>query len=192
MSLYELLLALHIVASVIWLGAGFALTLLMLRAQLARDAAMKADLNAHTDWLAPRLFIPASFSTFLFGLLLVIEGSWDLDALWIVLGLAGWLASFGVGMLYFRTEGERLDALVNERGAEDPEVQQRLDRMEAVGRLEMVVLFLVVFDMAVKPTGDDTGLLIAGVAILVAAAVLFLRAPPAPIPVAESRGIRGQ
>jgi uncharacterized membrane protein len=174
-SLYELLLALHIVAAVIWLGAGFALTLLILRADLAHDAAMKADVNAHTEWLAARLFIPASLSTFVFGILLVIEGSWDLGTLWIALGLAGWLVSFLVGILYFRTEAERVEALVEQHGPAYPEVQRRLDTMEAVSRVELAILFLVVVVMAVKPTGDDAGLLIAGAAILVAVAALAFR-----------------
>jgi uncharacterized membrane protein len=174
-TLYELLLALHIIAAIIWLGAGVALTLLILRADLAGDARLKAEVNAQTDWLAPRLFIPASFSTFLFGVLLVIEGSWDLGTLWIVIGLAGWLVSFLVGMLYFRVEGERIDALVQERGPEHPDVAGRIDRMEAVARAELALLFLIVVDMTAKPTGDDAGLLIAGAAILAAAAALALR-----------------
>jgi uncharacterized membrane protein len=171
MSLYELLLALHIVAAIIWLGAGFALTLLILRAQLAHDVTAKAQVNSQGDWLAPRLFIPAAFSTFLFGILLVIEGSWNLDTLWIALGLGGWLVSFLTGMLYFKSEGERIEQLVQEHGPEHPEVERRLDRMEAVGRVELALLFLIVVDMVVKPTGDDVGLLIAGAAILAATAV---------------------
>jgi uncharacterized membrane protein len=171
LTLYELFLTLHIIAAVIWLGAGFALTLLILRAELANDPGMKAQVNDHTDWLAARLFIPSSMLTFVFGLLLVIEGSWDLDTLWIVLGLAGWLASFLVGILYFRTEAERITAIVEEHGPGYAEVERRIDVMEAVSRIELAVLFLVVVDMAVKPTGDDVGLLLAGAAILVAVAV---------------------
>ncbi len=52
MSLYELLLALHVVAVIIWLGAAVVLTLLILRAELARDAALKAEINGQSEWLA--------------------------------------------------------------------------------------------------------------------------------------------
>ncbi len=147
MTLAELLLGLHVIASIIWLGAAFVLTLLALRVERMGDAAAKAALNAQNDWLAPRLFIPAATLTFVFGLLLVIEGSWDLGQLWIVLGVAGWLMTFVTGFFYFKPEGERINELVEAHGIGHPEVERRFDRMEAVGRVELTVLFLIVADM---------------------------------------------
>ncbi len=87
-------------------------------------------------------------------------------------------------MLYFKTEGERIGVLVEKHGPTYPEIEQRIDRMEAVGRVELTLLFLIVVDMVVKPTGNDVGLLIAGAAILVAAAALafFRLRPEAPQP----------
>ena len=173
-SLYELFLFLHVTAAIIWLGAGLALTLLAVRAQQANDRAAKAALNAQNEWLAPRLFIPSSISTFVFGVLLVAEGSWDLGQLWIVLGLAGWLVSFVTGFFYFKPESERIIALVEAHGPAHREVQRRFDQMEAVARVELTLLFLVVADMVIKPTGDDVGVLLAGAAILaLTAAVVF-------------------
>lgn len=174
MDTYELLLTLHVLSVIVWLGAALAVSLLILRFELAGDAAGKAEVNAGMDWMAPRVFIPASLATLVFGVLTVIEGPWDFDQLWVVLGLAGWLASFGVGIGYFKAEGERLVELVAERGSEDPEVQRRIDTMEMVGRIELAVLFLVVVVMVTKPTGDDTGVLIALAAILAGVTALLL------------------
>jgi uncharacterized membrane protein len=174
MDSYELWLLLHIVAAIIWLGAAFVLTLQVLRASLAGDAAQKAELNATADWLAPRLFIPASLATFVFGLITMIDGPWGLDQLWVALGLAGFLASFLTGILYFKPESERIDALVAEHGAQSPEVVARIDRLETIGRIELVVLFLVVADMVIKPTGDDTGILIVMALVLAGAAAALL------------------
>ena len=174
MSTYELLLLFHIVAVVVWLGAAFALTMLILRAELAGDAAAKAEVNAGSEWLAVRVFIPASLSTVIFGVLAMVEGPWGLDQLWVAVGLAGWAVSFLTGILYFKPETERIEVIVSEHGAESPEVQRRLDQMELVGRIELAVLFLVVGDMVIKPTGDDTGILIVGAALLVAVAALLV------------------
>lgn len=69
-----------------------------------------------------RLFIPASMSTLIFGVLLVVEGSWDLDTLWVMIGLAGFLVSFLTGLLFFKPEGERIDELVDRHGPAHPEV----------------------------------------------------------------------
>jgi hypothetical protein len=42
----------------------------------------------------------------------------------------------------------------------------------AIGRIDTVVLYLVVLDMVVKPTGDEPGVLVAMAAILIAGAAL--------------------
>jgi uncharacterized membrane protein len=174
MTAYEFLLFLHIAATIVWLGAASALTLLAFGAARAGDVAAKATVNAHSEYLAVRLFIPAALGTLIFGLLLVAEGSWDFDQLWIVIGLAGFLVSFLTGILYFKPEGERIDELVERHGPTHPEVTRRIDMIEAVGRIELAILFVVVADMAIKPTGDDTGVIIAGIAIIAAVAAFAL------------------
>jgi uncharacterized membrane protein len=174
MDTYELLLFLHILAAIIWLGAAFVFTMQVLRASLLSDAAQKAELNATGEWLAARLFIPASLATLVFGVLTMIEGPWGLDQLWVALGLAGFLVSFLTGILYFKPEGERIDALAAQHGPTSREVEERIDRMELVGRIELTVLFLVVADMVIKPTGDDTGVLVAMAAVLAAVTAALL------------------
>lgn len=176
MTTYELLLFLHIAATIVWLGAASALTLLAFGAARANDIAAKATVNAHSEYLAVRLFIPASLGTVIFGLLLVAEGSWNLDQLWIVIGLGGFLVSFLTGILFFKPEGERIGELIERHGPTHPEVTKRIDMIEAVGRIELAILFLVVADMAIKPTGDDVGFLLAGLAIIAAVAVLAVSA----------------
>lgn len=44
--------------------------------------------------------------------------------------------------------------------------------IEAVGRVELAVLFVVVADMTIKPTGDDVGILLVGLAFIVGVAAL--------------------
>lgn len=46
-------------------------------------------------------------------------------------------------------------------------------RMVVFGRLDYVVLYLVVADMVAKPTADDAWLLVVGAVILVASAAWF-------------------
>ncbi len=172
MTRYELLTFLHIASSIIWLGAGFVLLLLILGAERAGDKMKEAGHHQDVGWLAPRLFIPASLSTFIFGLLLVIDGPWSFDQLWITIGMTGWLVSFLLGILYFKPEGEWIGATAAERGPDDPEVNRRLHRLNVVDRIQMTILFIVVADMVMKPTGDDSDLLVFGALILAAAIAL--------------------
>ena len=174
MSLEEVLLLLHIVAAIIWLGAGFLLFVVILRAELAGDMETEGRYHQEVSVLAPILFIPSSLATMIFGLLLVAEGAWSFEQLWVTLGLVGWLLSFGTGFLYFKPEGERIGALVAEHGPMYGEVQSRIRRLNAIDRIQVTLLFLVVADMVLKPTGDDVGMLLIMAGVLVAVAVLAL------------------
>ena len=74
MTWYEFLLFVHIAAVVIWVGAGFLLVVLALRAERTDDeGAIKQILDDNT-WLATHLFIPASLTVFTAGVLLTIDG----------------------------------------------------------------------------------------------------------------------
>ena len=172
MTRYEVLVFLHIAAAIVWVGAGFVLAVLLLGAERAGDRVRGTGHHRDAGWLTPRLFIPSSLATLVLGILVVLDGPWSFGDLWIVIGLAGWAASFVLGFFYFKPEGERIGALVEQHGAAHPEVARRLDRLNVVDRIQLTILFLVVADMVIKPTGDDVGALIAGAVILAAAAML--------------------
>ena len=174
MTLYELFLLLHVVAAIIWLGAGFVLTLLILKAERAGNVEGQGEIFNDIDWLAPRLFIPASLLTLVFGLLCVAEGPWSFEQLWVTLGFLGWAASFGIGFFYFKPEGERIAGLIEAEGPGSTEARSRTLRLHAVDRIELTILYLVVAVMVLKPTGDDVGFLLVGAAILAGVVALGL------------------
>ena len=190
MTRYELLVFLHVSAAIVWLGAGVLIAVLVFGAERAGDREKAAGHHRDVGWLAPRLFIPSSLAVLVLGILLVLDGAWSFDQLWIVLALAGWLVSFLLGILYFKPEGERIGSLVEQHGPAHPEVERRLRRLNVIDRLQLTILFLMVADMVVKPTADDPGALIGGGAILAAAAVLAAAAirRAAPAPAAEVGG----
>ena len=172
MNRYELLVFVHIAATIVWIGAGFLIAVLVFGAERAGDRIKAAGHHRDVGWLAPRLFIPASLVTLVFGILLVLDGPASFGDVWIVIALTGWAASFLLGFFYFKPEGERIGALVEQHGPALPEIERRLHRLNVVDRVQLVILFLVVANMVVKPTGDDAGVLAAGAATLVMAAVL--------------------
>jgi MFS family permease len=118
--------------------------------------------------LATILFIPASLGAFVTGLLLVLDGPWSWDQLWIVLGLAGFAATFLTGLLVIKPRSEKLAAIVERDGGLSPEALVGARQLLIIGRSDYVVLFLVVADMVLKPTKDDVGTLVAMAAILAA------------------------
>ncbi len=170
MTLYELFLLMHIIAAITWVGAATTYFMLELWTDLTGDIEREAGHNDDAEWLAPRLFIPASMATLIFGILAAIEGNWDFGALWIIIGLAGFGVSFAIGVGYFEPEIKKLASLIERDGAAHPEVRRRVDNLKMVGRIELAVLYTVVAAMVIKPTGDDGGTLFA-LALIVGAAM---------------------
>ncbi len=170
MTLYELLLFVHVVATIVWIGAGF-LSLVLGTSYAARDdePAMQRFLKDQ-EWLALRLFVPASLTVLLLGIALVIESeAWSFDELWIVLGLIGFAATFVTGLFLIKPTSERIGAAMESQGGRlTPALRTEIRKLIVKSRVDYVVLTLVVFDMIAKPTGDDTGMLIAMGAVLVA------------------------
>jgi uncharacterized membrane protein len=165
MTWYEFLLFVHISAAVIWVGAGFLLTLLALRADRTHDEAAIERILDDNVWLATRLFIPASLTVFAAGILLTIDGPWEYDQLWIVIGLVGYLSTFLTGIAVLKPRGDRIAAMVARDGGLTPVSLAEARRLLALARVDYVTLFLVIADMAIKPTGDDAGVLIVMAAI---------------------------
>jgi uncharacterized membrane protein len=190
MTRYEFLFILHLIAVIVWLGAGFTMDLLFLRAERTRNPAELGKMGELQEWLVPRLFIPSGLLTLVSGALLVWDGPWSFSNLWIEIGLLGWIASFGVGFLFIKPQGEKMKEIVARHGPTSVEAQRHGRRLGVVSRVQLLALFLVVADMVLKPTTDDVWTLVVLAAILVAAAILgalSLRSLPEPDSAADSR-----
>jgi uncharacterized membrane protein len=178
MTRYELLLFLHVAAAIVWLGSGFFLQALVFRAERTRDRALTKSLGDSAEWMARRIFIPASLSVLVLGVLLVLDSPLQFDDLWILVGLGGFLFSFLVGIGLVEPEGKRIGKTIERVGPDHPEVARRIRKINVISRVELVILYLVVADMVLKPTEDDVGSLVVGALIAasaVAAGIWLLR-----------------
>ncbi|HSK38990.1 MAG TPA: hypothetical protein VK943_04410, partial [Arenibaculum sp.] len=89
--------------------------------------------------------------------------------LWIVIGLAGYAATFLIGRLIFKPTSERLAATVARDGI-TPAALEEGRGMLKVARLDYAVMLVVIADMVFKPTFADTALLTAMAVVLLAGA----------------------
>src|ERR687891_1538682 len=191
MTSYEFFLLLHVVTVIVWLGAGFTMDLLFLRAERTGNPADLGKTGEFQEWLGARLFIPFGVLAFVFGILLVFDGPWSFGDLWIAIGLVGWIAAWGVGFLVIRPQGEKMKEIVMQHGPTSPQARRQMRLLAVVSRVQLLSLFLVVADMVLKPTSDDPWTLVVLAAILVAAAAVGVWTMRRPLgeaaSVAESR-----
>jgi uncharacterized membrane protein len=169
---YELLLALHVLAAIVWIGGALMIQLFAILADRSRDPARMATFAKDAELVGMRLFAPTGLVLFIVGILLVLDGPWNFSMLWVDLGLAAYALSFLSGLLFIGPESGRIGKLIEERGAADPEVQRRIARIFMISRVELAILALIVFDMVAKPTRDDVGTLVVGALVLVTTGAL--------------------
>jgi uncharacterized membrane protein len=166
-SYYEILLYLHIVFAIVWLGSGLLIQILGFRAVSVNDVERIRGLLDDSHWLTARLFIPTSLAVFVLGVLLTIEGPWEFGELWIVIGLAGYATTFLTGLLFISRQVKKIAAVMERDGGMSTAAVAETKRLFLISRVDLVVLYTVVLDMVLKPRGEDVGTL-----LLMAAAVL--------------------
>jgi uncharacterized membrane protein len=179
MTWYEFLLFVHVSCAVIWLGGGFVLQVYGTTVERGGDAEEMAQFAGRAGLLGERLFVPTALIVVLAGIGLMIEGHWSWGRLWIVFALVAYGVSFAVGLGILTPLAKKLPTV----GPATPEGQAIIRRIFAVLRVDLVLLFSIVFAMTVKPTGDDLWTVIIAAAVAIAlASVLWVRTSRAPSP----------
>ena len=190
MSRYELYLFIHIAAAIVWLGGGLFSFILGARANRMNDHVRMRGIVDDLAVLAKLIFIPAGLIVVAMGVLMVVDGPWSFGELWIVLGLLGYLATFITGVALFEPTVRKISAEVEREGGFGEGALRETRRLLILGRIDELVLFMVVAVMTIKPTGDDVGVLVALAVLLALGAfhvVTKLReidrgGSPAPVP----------
>ena len=142
---------LHVGAAVVWVGGGLFITIIAVLAELANDDDQLLQIGHWAETVAGRLFPVMSFVVLGFGIAMTSNGDIPYNQFWIIFGLVAWALSASTGILFLGPESKRLNKAAAEHGPRAPEVQARLRRILLVVRVDVALMFLIVFDMVAKP-----------------------------------------
>jgi uncharacterized membrane protein len=142
---------LHVGAAVVWVGGGLFITICAVLAELANDDDQLLQIGHWAEIVAGRLFPVMSFVVLGFGIAMTSNGDIPYNQFWIIFGLVAWALSAATGILFLGPESKRLNKAAAAHGPQAPEVQARLRRILLVVRVDVALMFLIVFDMVVKP-----------------------------------------
>ena len=150
MDSYELWLAIHLLAIVTWLGGGLTVNILLTRIWNTGDLATYATAAQNVGWIGQRLYTTASLVALVSGVLLTSELDVNIYEPWVLFGLLVLIASAVVGATYLGPNAERAGEQIAS-GASHEQLTAQFNRLININRVELLLLFLVVIDMAVKP-----------------------------------------
>ncbi len=149
---YQIYLALHVIAIVIWVGGDITLTTLGIVFERRADGETLAALGRMGAWIGTRVYTPALFAVLGLGVALVEKGHWGWSTFWIDFALAGWVIAAAVGVGFVGPELGRIDRAAAEHGPDSPEVARRVKRLFTVFRFDTALLVLIVVAMTAKPS----------------------------------------
>lgn len=117
------------------------------------------------------MFVPASLIVVLAGILMILDGNWDWDQLWVIFALVTFAVSFVVGLFVLSPMAKRIPVV----GPTTPEGQVLINRLFTILRIDLAFMYAIVFAMVVKPTSDDGWVIAIATAVLIALTAVFLR-----------------
>ncbi len=181
MDFYTIFKFLHVLTALAWVGGG--LTLLAASSMASRASSqqgMFAGLDV-MNRLGKTWFVPASLLTVIFGAITTtLGGMWG--DLWVLIGLAGFAATFLTGLTIIEPQGRKIGAML-EAGRTD-EAMQGGERLLTVSKFDYTVMLVVVADMVLKPQWTDFVVIAIFAGVLAAGAIAFLLPALRPEPAA--------
>ena len=149
---YQIYLTLHILAVVVWVGGDITLTTLGIVFEGKKDGPTLAALGRMGAWIGTRVYTPALFFVFGFGVALVEKSGIGWNHFWVIFAVTGWSIATAIGVGFVGPELGRIDRAAQEHGPESPEVGRRVKRLFTIFRFDTVLLLLIVVNMAAKPS----------------------------------------
>lgn len=148
--MYELLLFVHVVCAVIWVGGAVYAQILAVRIRRSDDPAELPRFARHVEFIGSRVFMPAAVLLFLAGAAMTVQ-AWSFGQAWIAISVALWVLSAMAGAVYLGPRSKRVAALFESEGPTSIDGRALLNRMFLVSRAELVVFAVVIGLMVFKP-----------------------------------------
>ena len=149
--LYRILLFVHVFMVILWVGPGILFQLMTERAASTDDTGMLRTLVREGERLGKTLFGPASLLVLVTGIWLAFEGNWGFGHVFVVGGLVGVIASIVNGAAFIGPTVKRLEQGLASSETLDHEMKGWLIRLRNAGRIDALIMVVVVFLMTVKP-----------------------------------------
>lgn len=143
----DVFLVVHILAAATWLGSGVAVGFLSPRLRRASDEAGSAFMRAY-ERMGQVVFNPAGILVLVSGVLLVVDGPWEFENLFVVIGILAVLIGAVFGARVFTPLSRQAQ---DAHAAQDVAKLDRIyGRLRTFGLIDTTVLVVAVVVMVIK------------------------------------------
>ena len=148
--MYQLIVYIHILAAIAWVGGAFFLQLLSIRTTRSGNPEDLPRLGKQIEWFGLRYFLPVSVTVFVAGLILVAS-RWSFSQPWISISMLLWLVSVVIGAVYIGPRTGRIAKLFEAEGPSSAAARAMSARVFLVSRIDIVLFLVIVALMVFKP-----------------------------------------
>ena len=144
------LLWIHVIGAAMWLGGGFVLAILAVRAKRSVEPLRYID---ELKRLGPIVGVPASILIMGTGIWLVIRSAdHNFGQAWLNISIVLFIVIFATGAGFHRSQFLRIGRAIEQHGRESVQTQRLLVTEYLVSWAEVALLILVIWFMVHKPT----------------------------------------
>lgn len=151
MTLFQVLLLIHILAVVVWLGGAFVALLIGGSLRRSGNTPAMAAYCAALAHLGGPVFGGSSLITLVTGIWMVGEGYPDWSMLWVNLGFGLWLVSTVMGAAFVGRSWHAVGIALAEPGASIDSQQPMIGRAVVLSWIDLAIRTLVVVVMVWRP-----------------------------------------
>lgn len=145
------LLTLHIVAAVLWVGGGFTMHAFGRLAAKSGDRSRMNQFAIDAAFLGSRIYAPLSIVLLITGVFLADKVGYSLGDPWISIAFTAWLISFLLGVLYYSRADKRRAAVVESEGLDSDAFLASYRQVSNVNTIELTLLLVAILSMTFKP-----------------------------------------
>ena len=146
---YDILKFAHVALAVAWIGGGLMMSILAEFAIRSKIPGRTAEFAREVGLIGQRFFTPISLMVLGLGFWLVHKGHWGYHT-WIIVSLVGYGLSTLIGAGFIGPQSAKLAKVIATEGPDATVVKDRIRMIVTVARVDLVILFTVVFFMVTK------------------------------------------
>jgi uncharacterized membrane protein len=147
---YQVLVFLHVLSAVIWVGGAITGQLLAMQISRSDDPADLPKYARQIAVLGNRLFLPAAIVIIVTGVVMTLQ-QWSFEQLWIAVAVALWVLSAALGAIYVGPRIAQATKLFDAEGPTSEAGRHKLNQVLLTARLELRSFLVIIGLMVFKP-----------------------------------------